>query len=176
MNKSTFLRIAGVLMIMATITMTALAVTQHDGKGKGRGMMNGDRIEKLASKLELTDAQKAQIKSIQENFQSQNAGTLNEVKTLRETMRQQMKDGNREGAQATRTQLQAKMETLKGAREQMATQIRNVLTADQQAKLDAMKAEHGDRCGGKRHGDRRKGTGANPGQNQMNGQGQGTLK
>jgi Spy/CpxP family protein refolding chaperone len=177
------LKIAGVITAIAMMLLITTVYAANNGGGhRGRGMgMPGERIERMADELNLSDAQKSQIKAIQEQFKTRNASTFEELKTLHETARQQMKDKNTEGAQATRDQIKAKMETLKAAGEQMSSQIRNVLTADQQAKFDEMKQNHkGERgeCGG-RHG--KSGDRGNKGQGEtgrtpMNQNGQGTLK
>jgi len=180
------LKIAGVITAIAMMLLISTVYAANNGGGhRGRGMgmgMPGERIERMADELNLSDAQKSQIKAIQEQFKTQNASTFEALKTLHETARQQMKDKNTEGAQATRDQIKAKMETLKAAGEQMSSQIRNVLTADQQAKFDEMKQNHEGQgkgqCGGRhgKSGDRgNKGQGET-GQTPMNQNGQGTLK
>jgi protein CpxP len=177
------LKIAGVITAIAMMVITTVYAANNGGGHRGRGMGKGmpaERIERMAEELNLSDAQKSQIKAIQEQFKTRNASTFEELKTLHETARQQMKDKNREGAQATREQIKAKMETLKAAGEQMSSQIRNVLTAEQQAKFDEMKQNHEGKgqCGGRhgKSGDRGSRGQGETGQTPMNQNGQGTLK
>jgi periplasmic protein CpxP/Spy len=182
MITSRVMKIAGVISAIAMMVFMTSAYAANNGgghRGKGRGMgMPGERIEKMAEKLNLSDAQKSQINALQEQFKTQNASTLEELKTLHETARQQMKDKNREGAKATREQIKAKMETLKAAGEQLSSQIRNVLTAEQQAKFDQMKQKHEGKRGGRhgKSGDRGSRGQKETGQIPMNQNGQGTLK
>ncbi len=101
---------------------------RHMRGGKMGRMGGGKHIQKMATELGLTDAQKTQIKSIHEQ-QRTKAMELRNNESL--------------------TQEQ-KMEQFKALRESTHSQVSSLLTADQQTKFAAMKAGHKGRMG--KHG------------------------
>ena len=97
-----------------------------DGFRRG-GRMGGGREMRAFSQLNLTDAQKAQLKQIAESYRESN-------KTLREQLR-----ASRESADATqREQLRAQF---KAAHEKMRAEMLNVLTAEQKTQLEQLKEQ-----------------------------------
>jgi protein CpxP len=106
-----------------------------------QGGQQGKRAEKMIEKLNLTPDQQTKIKAIREQFKSQNATSIAEIKTLRNQMKQQMQNKDKDGAKATRDQIKAKMEAMKPAREQMRSQIEQILTPEQRSQLATMKQE-----------------------------------
>ena len=118
-------------------SVTALAGPAHGG----RGGKHGFKIQKMVERLNLTADQQARIKALQEQFKTANAGTIQEMKTLRERMKEQARAQDRTGMQATRQQIEAKKEQLAAARDRMMEQVRQILTAEQRAELDKMLAE-----------------------------------
>lgn len=101
--------------------------------------------------LDLTDAQKDQIKALHEQFKADHEDEFEQMKTLHGQMREQRQAGDREGAQAIREQLHALRQSMKADHEALRERIDAILTAEQRAKLEEMKANHpkGD-CKGKR--------------------------
>ena len=102
-------------------------------EGHGRG---GDKMMmREFSRLNLTDAQKAQIKSLTEASRAANQGTFQELRGLMMKKR----DGSITADE------QARLETLreqsKMSAEQTNSSIMSLLTAEQRAQLDQMKAE-----------------------------------
>jgi|GEM_PF-4626843 len=128
--------VCGILIIGST----ALAQdAKRPGGGRGLG---------VEQKLNLTDAQRAQIRKNMEQFNSQHAQELAEVKTLREKMNEYKKNNDKTNMQATRQQLQAKMAPL---RKGMEDARNSVLTAEQRAQLETLQAEHKGRGQGRRN-------------------------
>jgi Spy/CpxP family protein refolding chaperone len=168
MKKRTWLGALGIAMI-GILAAGFVCVAQGRGEGHGRGgMMGGDRGEmvgKAMERLNLTADQKARIKALRDGFQQANASTLAEVKALRDQMKSAMEAKDREKAKSIREQMKTKMETLKPAREQLHQQILAVLTAEQKAELEKMKADHKGRgdCKGKGKGKARGGQGSTGG-------------
>jgi len=130
---------------VAALSATMAFAAPHDGgqggwhgKGHGRHGFGGAR---LAEKLNLTDAQKQQWIDLEKGFRQDNAAFF-------QTMRQTWQDF-RAAKQAGDT---AKMDSLKPAMETQRAQMRQLrdaqelklaalLTPDQKAKWDALKAE-----------------------------------
>ena len=88
--------------------------------GMGKGMREGKRFE-MFQNLNLTDAQKAEIKKIMDDERTQKQGDREAFKNLSSAEREKK-------MQESRDALNAK--------------IRNVLTADQQQKLDAIHTKY----------------------------------
>ncbi len=113
---------------------------RHGGEGKfgkeGRGDRGGDRMMmREFSRLNLTDAQKSQIKSLTEANRAANQGTFQELRGLRMKKR----DGSITADE------QARLKTLKSQFKASAEQTQNsvlaLLTAEQRTQLDQFKAE-----------------------------------
>lgn len=154
--KSTYA--VGRLGIAIAIAIMAFVPTFAKGGHGGRG--GGDRVQKLIKKLDLTADQQTRIKAIRDQFKQENAGTLQEMKNLREQMKEYKRSDNTAQAQALREQMKAKAQTLQAARQRMMEQIKAVLTPEQQAKVQQMMEEHKGKGGkGKGKGKRGRGQG-----------------
>ena len=130
-----------------TLTAGMAFAAPHEGGREGRhgkGMFS----EKLAQKLNLTDAQKTQVKDLNKSFREQN-------KAFFESFRSTMKDyraAKQANDTAKVTALQAQFDSQKAQMKQLRSgldaQISNVLTPDQRAQWQQLKAEraakHGD--------------------------------
>jgi protein CpxP len=146
MKMKSLLRTIGVTMTIGTLALSTAAFAQKGKGGEGMHHEMEEGMGKIAKELNLTDAQKAQIKSLREQFKKDNAATLQDIKSLHEQMKQAMKDKNRDQAKSIREQIQAKMQTLQPARQNLMTQIKAVLTPEQRTKLEQSMAERkGDR-------------------------------
>lgn len=100
------------------------------GEGHGHGMMNADAmLDHMSKELSLTDDQKAKIKPI-----------------LDEQMKQ-MQDAR----QSSSTSDQDRRAKMKQIHENTMSQIRPILTSDQQKKLEEMMSRRGERGEGHQH-------------------------
>ena len=100
------------------------------GEGHGHGMMNADAmLDHMSKELSLTDDQKAKIKPI-----------------LDEQMKQ-MQDAR----QSSSTSDQDRRAKMKQIHENTMSQIRPILTSDQQKKLEEMMSHRGERGEGHQH-------------------------
>jgi Spy/CpxP family protein refolding chaperone len=148
-TTKTKLRIGAALVFVAALTMTVAGVAQQQGGprgfGGGRhrggpeqgGPRGGGLLGPLARDLNLTDAQKTQIKTLTDSFEES-------TKSLREQLFNAgggPLDGLTDGAfdEATvRTAAQARAAIqveLEVARARMMSQVYALLTAEQKAKL-----------------------------------------
>ncbi len=151
--------------LVALIALTATVFAQPGERGCGDKGKHGPRGEGPLAALDLSDTQKEQIKALHEQFEEDNAATLERMKTLHEQAREQMKSGDKEGAQATREQMKEVRESLREAHEDLRTQVEALLTDEQKAQLEEMKTKREGRKGkkGKRgEGAREGGTGGTP--------------
>lgn len=110
---------------------------RRDGMGKrGRG-----GILRLASKLNLTEAQQQQMRAIEERFEAS-------TKTQREEMRRLHESTQGEPSDDTRARFQALRAELEQARRNQHQEMMNVLTAEQRTQLEQLmkerKARHED--------------------------------
>lgn len=128
-------------------------------RGPGGHGMRGDFAGRFAEKLNLTDAQKQQMQQLRERFRAEN-----------EPLRAQFKQNRADMKAARDANDTARLDSLKGTADSLRAQMKerrtaqheqmmSILSADQKAKLDALKAERQSRRGehgrhGKRHGNR----------------------
>jgi len=147
--------IAAVAQVSDTQSSDAPAAARHEkgtrghGKGFHKGMRRGGHFGRA---LDLTDAQRAQIKSIMETERAKNAPLREQLAANRRAMNDATKAGtfNEEQFRALAQQAQAAHVELAVSRAKVQSTIYNtVLTAEQRAKADefaakrdARRAEH----------------------------------
>src|SRR6266513_1288378 len=121
----------------------------RDRRGPGRDFF---------ADLNLTDAQKAQIKAIRQKYQPQNEAARTQAKPFIDAARAARQKGD---TVAFRSNMDKARQVGESTRTQETTEIRNVLTPDQRTKFDARQKERADRrAKGGRKGWDKKGPGA----------------
>jgi periplasmic protein CpxP/Spy len=136
MNSKKWMIGAAVLAVSASLAIAA-PHGEWGGHGKGRGMFG----EKFAQKLNLTDAQKQQVRDLNKSFRQDNEAFF---KSFRQTMQdyraaKEANDTAKLGALKSTVESQrAQMKQLRDAQEQ---KILPILTPDQRAQYQALKAE-----------------------------------
>lgn len=108
---------------------------KRGGKGMHDGMRGGFGMHGL-KQLDLTDAQKEQVRGIMETAKTANEPLRTEMKNLMEKRR-----GGEELSDTDRTRLKELRSQMKQAHEQIETTIMGILTTEQRQKLDQMKEE-----------------------------------
>jgi protein CpxP len=148
--------VAGVSAAQSTETPRTRPDSGSHQRGDRRG--HGGR-EGFGRDLNLTDAQKAQIKTIRQKYQPQNEALRAQAKPYVEAARAARQKGD---TAAFRSNMEKAHQLRQGAsfRAQEQAEIRAVLTPEQQAKFDARKKEHDAKRGNKGWG--RKGHGEKP--------------
>jgi len=137
------------VMALALAIPVAMAQSANDGaKGEGHGHRGGrggrgDFAMMGFGKLDLTDAQKAQLKQIRENHHQTIAPLMQQIGAKRQEIRQASEGGAFNEALVTQklveiAPLEAKM---MGEQAKIHQEMLSVLTPDQKAKLDQMRAE-----------------------------------
>jgi protein CpxP len=109
----------------------------HEGHGDKAGLS-----EKMAQKLNLTDAQKAQVKDIEAQFRTDNAAFLQNFRQTMQDVRAAKQANDTVKLDALRPTVESQKAQMKTLRQAQREKIRTILTADQRAQLDAMKAQH----------------------------------
>ena len=147
--------VAGVSAAQSTTTPRTRPDAGSHQRGDRRGP--GGR-EGFGRGLNLTDAQKAQIKAIRQKYQPQNDALRAQAKPFMDAARAARQKGD---SAAFRTNMEKAHQIMQGAsfHTQERAEIRAILTPEQQAKFDAHEK---DRAKGGHKGWGRKGKGAPP--------------
>jgi protein CpxP len=115
----------------------------------------------MFQQLNLTDAQKAQVKAIHEKYAAQFKSAREAAKPDFEAMRAARQKGDSAAMRAAGAKLRADMAPTRKVREQEMAEIRAILTPAQQQQFDALKAQRAQR--GERRGEWGKRGGARQG-------------
>lgn len=135
--KKTITTAVAVFALGASLAFAA----PHDG-WKGHGGRDAGFSEKMAAKLNLSDAQKTQIKAIEAQFRTDNAAFLQNFRQTMQDFRAAKEANDQAKIDALKPSFDAQRAQMKTLREAQKAKIRSILTAEQQAQLDALKAQH----------------------------------
>jgi len=97
-------------------------------------------MQKFAEKLGLSDAQKQRIADIRKADRERNQQLYMDARVMRQEYRQ-LKQANDPRAEEVKTQLQAMRPQLKSARREAHEQFLSVLTPEQRAQLEQLRAQ-----------------------------------
>jgi protein CpxP len=148
LNRTRAIALAAV-MALAIAVPFAIAQSKDAGGQRGRhaeghGMQGGDRMSGAFFRdLDLTDAQKAQMKQIRESHSQNLRPLMEQVRAKRQEIRQASQGGTFNEALVTQklseiAPLEAK---LMGEEFRTHQEMLSVLTADQKTKLDQLRAQ-----------------------------------
>jgi len=139
MKKKTISAVA-VLALGATLAFAGM----HDGKD-GRGSWEGHRggsfSEMYGQKLNLTDAQKAQIADLDKNFRESNKAFFEAQKQTREQYKAARDANDTAKLDALRPTMESQRAQMKQLRDAQDAKIKAILTPEQRAQFDTLKAE-----------------------------------
>ena len=143
-NTKKWFTAAAVVALSSTLAFAA----PHEGGKRGRGGRGGHEFgERFAQKLNLSEAQKQQIKDTQTAFRNENKAFFD---TVRDT-RRQIKEAREAGDSARAEQLQATAQSqharMKELRQTQHQRILALLTPEQRTQWEALKAERDARRG-----------------------------
>lgn len=120
----------------------------HMGKGD-----HGKMMGHMAEKLELSEAQKVRMEQLHESFSTQHAPFRESMQATKAQLREARQSGDTARAQQLAAELEGQRAQMQTQRQAMHEQMLTILTPDQKAKLEAMKAEKQNRKGErKQHG------------------------
>lgn len=139
----------GALMLVGAAGVSAAQSTTAPQKADSgfyrRGPRGGEfRGREFGRDLNLTDAQKAQIKTIREKYKPQNEAARTQAKPFIEAARAARQKGD---TAAFRSNMEKARQVGQAVRTQETAEIRNVLTPEQRIKFDARQKEMADRRG-----------------------------
>ena len=168
MKKLGKFKIMAIASLSAVVLLASIAVAQkvktERGEGDGQrrewrgGGKRGAHGGRLFSRLNLTDDQKAKMKTIRETFATNNKPLMEQLRAKRQELRQASEGGTFNEALATQklTEMAALQAKLMGERFKLDQEMQSVLTAEQKTQLDQLKAQFKDHRGERRgRGERR---------------------
>ncbi|MFS8084871.1 MAG: Spy/CpxP family protein refolding chaperone [Acidobacteriota bacterium] len=136
--------------------------SRSEWRGRGRGERRdhgmGEMRGGFFNKLNLTDDQKAKMKQIRESFASSNNPLREQLRAKRQELRQASEGGTFNEALATQklTEMAGLQAKLMGEEFKLHQEMLSVLTAEQKAQLEQMKAQFKTGEGGRhRRGEKR---------------------
>lgn len=132
------------MVVVALIGLMASTGNLLAHRGGDRGGPGG--MMKHLRGLDLSEAQKEQIRGLMEDFRADHEDEFAQMKELGTQAREQRKSGDIEGAKATMAQMKELRQSMKGDHEVLRAAVLNVLTAEQRATLEERK----EKCQGKR--------------------------
>jgi Spy/CpxP family protein refolding chaperone len=136
MSKKKWLTAVAVLTLGASLAIAA--PNQGWGKHEGR---HGEWSAEFAQKLNLTDAQKTQLRDLNKSFRADNAAFFQSFHQTREDYRAAMKAGDTAKADSLKATLESQRAQMKQLREAQDSKISTILTPDQRAQWQQIKAE-----------------------------------
>ena len=145
---------AALVLAVAIAVPVVLAQTTDDGGRKGRrdhaghfGKRHG--MGRLFSQLDLTDAQKAQIKQIHQNSRQELRPLAEEIRAKRQEIRQAQSAGTVDEALIRQklTEIAPLEAKLMAERARIHEQTLSVLTAEQRTKLEQLREQFKSRRG-----------------------------
>jgi len=143
MNKklTAGLVVAGALLLFVAVAGFSHGV-RHQGPPRDGGFHGGpgprDGLGPLARDLNLTDAQKTQIKAITDSFRESDKALHDQLRTLHQSEPDPMTGAFDEAAVRAAAEARAKIQIeLEVSHAKMMSQILGVLTAEQKAQLQA---------------------------------------
>ena len=154
-NTKKWFTAAAVLTLSSTLAFAA----PHEGRGgkHGRGRHGGDVAERMATKLNLTDAQKQQIKDAQQSFRENNKAFFESTRETRRQIREAKEAGDTARLESLKATAKSQHEQMKQLRDAQMQRIEALLTTEQRAQWQALKAERDARRAERgNRGDRRK--------------------
>lgn len=130
--------------LIAVAALTLGATLAFAGPGEGHGGKHGRHgfAGKFAEKLNLTDAQKQQIRDIRKASFEANKAFFQSARQTRQDMRAAREANDTARLEALKSTMQSQREQMKQILEAEKQQFLSVLTAEQRAQFEAMKAEH----------------------------------
>jgi protein CpxP len=150
----------GALMIVGVAGVSAGQSTTPPSRGHGSSEMQGRRGPgrgEFGRDLNLTEAQKAQIKTIRAKYQPQNEALRTQAKPFMDAARAARQKGDTAAARSNMEKARQVMQGGQSIRTQENAEIRAILTPDQQAKFDARQKSMAERGKGGHKGLGKKG-------------------
>jgi periplasmic protein CpxP/Spy len=135
-NIKKLLAIACVTVAVGTVAIPSLVSAQNNNPNRTENMK---KRQDALKQLNLTEAQKTQMKAIHESAKARRQSVLTpEQRTLIEKARQ---SGDRKGVMKSLNLTDAQKQQMKAIAEDTKAQMKNILTPTQQQQLEQMKQQ-----------------------------------
>ena len=131
------------LVIACAIAVTAVAASAHP---HARPAQRGAQMRRLARQLNLSDAQKQQIRDIHRSARERNEQLYADFRTKFRQFRELKRAGD-PAAENLRNELKPLRDQIRAARQATRELVRGVLTPEQRQQLDQLRAERPRRRG-----------------------------
>lgn len=122
--------------LITTLAVATLSTAAFADAGP-RMHRRAERRQQIAAQLNLTDAQKQQIRDVRKAAFEANKPLVEALRSKRFELRQ-LREANDARAESVRAEVLAMREQLRSARIATREKVRALLTAEQRAKLDSM--------------------------------------
>jgi periplasmic protein CpxP/Spy len=137
MNSKKWITGVAVLAVSASLAIAAPQAAKAWGGHRHHGLMS----ERLAQKLNLTDAQKQQIKDLNKQFRQENQAFFQSFRQTMQEYRAAKQANDTAKLDALKPTIESQKAQFKQLRDAQEPKILSVLTPDQQAQYKALKAE-----------------------------------
>jgi len=135
-------KLATAIAVTALGAAVAFAAPQDGGKAWGHGRHHRGMFGKhLAEKLNLTDAQKTQVKDIMKASRQENKAFFEQSRATMKEFFRAKKAGDTAKADALEPTIESQRAQMKAIRASEETKIASVLTPEQNAQWQQLKAE-----------------------------------
>ena len=141
MNRT--IKFAGAAVLALGLAGAGLAADEGAGRGEGRGGRHGRHGGEFMRSLNLTDDQKAQLKSMREQQEEALRPVFEQERALREQMREALESGNPDASRIGQLEIQSHRlrQQIRAEREKAMASFVNVLTPEQKAQWEKMQQE-----------------------------------
>ncbi|MFL6245613.1 MAG: Spy/CpxP family protein refolding chaperone [Thermoanaerobaculia bacterium] len=141
-NSKKWFTAAAVVALSSTLAFAA----PHQGGKRGHGGRGGHEFgERFAQKLNLSDAQKQQIKDAQTAFRNENKAFFDTVRDTRRQIKEAKEAGDQARVEQLKAAAQSQHERMKELRQAQQQRILALLTPEQRTQWEALKAQRGKR-------------------------------
>lgn len=143
-NSKKWFTAAAVVALSSTLAFAA----PHEGGKRGRGGRGGHEFgARFAEKLNLSEAQKQQIKDAQMAFRNENKAFFEQARDTRRQIREAKEAGDQAKLEQLKATAKSQHERMKQLRDEQHTRILALLTPEQRTQWEALKAQREARRG-----------------------------
>jgi periplasmic protein CpxP/Spy len=142
--KAKYFKIAAVVLALAVMAAIAVSQTVRRAHMRGDGMFGGPMLGFYVHKLDLTDAQQAQVKAIMAKEKPTLQPLMQQMAQGHSQLRELVMSGTFDEAKARElaTQQTQTMTELTVQHARIASEMVQILTSDQKTKLTALISQH----------------------------------
>jgi len=134
-------KMIAILAVAALSGTLAAAAANDGGKAWGHGHRRGAMAAHLAKKLNLTDAQKEQLKTFHQSFRAENKAFFQSVHQTRQDLRAAKQAGDEAKVAELKATAQSQRAQMKQLRQAEMDKFVSILTPEQRTQFEALKAE-----------------------------------